>query len=107
MRTRFQLASSSAAQPAAPFTLARLDTFVLRWPVAQPVQTSFGTMFDRPALLIRAECQDGAVGWGEACCNFPACGAEHRARLIDSVIAPLLLGRPFNSPEAAFDELRA
>lgn len=89
------------------FTLARLDGFVLRWPVAQPVRTSFGTMFDRPALLIRAECRDGAVGWGETWCNFPTCGAEHRARLLDSVIAPLLLGQAFASAEVAFDRLSA
>lgn len=89
------------------FTVARLDAFVLRWPVATPVQTSFGTMRDRPAVLVRVACADGAVGWGEAWCNFPSCGAEHRARLIDSVIAPLLVGRRFDSPAAAFDHLSA
>lgn len=89
------------------FTLARLDAQVLRWPLDTPVQTSFGTMRDRPAVLVRAECRDGAIGWGESWCNFPSCGAEHRARLIDSVVAPLLLGRTFGSPEEAFDELTA
>ncbi len=36
-----------------PFTLARIQAYVLRWPVKRPVQTSFGTMHDRPALLVR------------------------------------------------------
>jgi L-alanine-DL-glutamate epimerase and related enzymes of enolase superfamily len=64
-------------------------------------------MHDRPAVLVRIEDADGAHGWGEAWCNFPACGAEHRARLIETVLAPLLLGRTFASPEAAFRELSA
>jgi L-alanine-DL-glutamate epimerase-like enolase superfamily enzyme len=78
---------------------------VLRWPVRVPVRTSFGTMHDRPAVLVRVEDADGAHGWGEAWCNFPSCGAEHRARLIETVLAPLLEGRRFVSAAAAFDEL--
>jgi len=78
---------------------------VLRWPVRVPVQTSFGTMHDRPAVLVRIEDAEGAHGWGEAWCNFPACGAEHRARLIETVLAPLVVGRSFASPHAAFAEM--
>ena len=44
-------------------------------------------------------------GWGEAWCNFPGVGAEHRARLVDSVFAPIATGRPFESPRALFEEL--
>ncbi|MEO7853958.1 MAG: mandelate racemase/muconate lactonizing enzyme family protein [Rubrivivax sp.] len=99
------LGNTPAPSAAGAFTLTRLQADVLRWPVATPVRTSFGTMVDRPAVLIRAECSDGAFGWGETWCNFPGCGAEHRVRLIDSVVAPLLLGRSFASPEAAFDHL--
>jgi L-alanine-DL-glutamate epimerase-like enolase superfamily enzyme len=80
---------------------------VLRYPVATPVRTSFGVMHDRPALLVRAEGADGAHGWGEVWCNFPSCGAEHRARLVESVLAPLLCGATFASPRAAFDHLSA
>lgn len=100
-------ANPSPAESSVAFNLARLQVHVLRWPVDTPVQTSFGTMLDRPAVLVRAESRDGAVGWGESWCNFPGCGAEHRARLIDSVIAPLLLQRDFDSPDAAFDQLSA
>jgi L-alanine-DL-glutamate epimerase-like enolase superfamily enzyme len=35
-------------------------------------------------------------------CNFPACGAEHRARLLETLIAPLLMGRDFSSPLEAY-----
>ena len=80
---------------------------MLRWPVRVPVRTSFGVMHDRPAVLIRVEDEEGAFGWGEAWCNFPACGAEHRARLVETLLAPLVVARTFASPRAAFDELSA
>jgi len=85
-----------------PATIARLEAFVLRWPVRIPVRTSFGTMHDRPAVLVRVEDADGAHGWGEAWCNFPQCGAEHRARLVETVLAPLVVGRAFDSPAQAW-----
>lgn len=82
--------------------LQSLQAYVFRCPSPVPVRTSFGTMHDRPALLVRAETTDGAIGWGEIWCNFPACGAEHRARLLDTVIAPLLVKTPFSSPQQAY-----
>lgn len=90
---------------ALPPRIARVEAHVLRWPVKVPVQTSFGTMHDRPAVLVRVEDAQGAQGWGEAWCNFPSCGAEHRARLIETVLAPLLVGRRFDSPAAAWREM--
>lgn len=68
----------------------KLRAHLLRWPVRTPVRTSFGVMHDRPMLLLEVRDADGAVGWGEAWCNFPAVGAEHRARLVESVFAPML-----------------
>jgi D-galactarolactone cycloisomerase len=50
-------------------------------------------MHDGPAVFVRVEDAGGAHGWGEAWCNFPSCGAEHRARLVETVMTPLLLGR--------------
>ena len=88
-------------------TLARIDVQVLRCPIATPVRTSFGVMHDRPAVLVRVEDTDGAHGWGEVWCNFPSCGAEHRARLVETVIAPLALGARFESPRACFAHLQS
>jgi len=62
----------------AAFKLRSLRAFVYRCPIDTPVVTSFGTMRERPMVLVRAEDLDGTVGWGEAWCNFPAVGAEHR-----------------------------
>lgn len=84
--------------------LVSLQAFVFRCPSPVPVRTSFGIMNDRPAVFVRAENSDGSVGWGEIWCNFPACGAEHRARLLSTVIAPLLLNKDFMDPVQAFSE---
>jgi D-galactarolactone cycloisomerase len=80
---------------------------VLRWKVEAPVRTSFGVMHDRPMVLVQVDCDDGLTGWGEAWCNFPAVGAEHRARLIESVFAPMLLGREAGAPADTFADLTA
>lgn len=78
---------------------------VFRAPIARPVRTSFGTMTDRPAVVVRVEDEDGTPGFGEAWCNFPAVGAEHRARLIESFLAPLATGREWAGPREVFAHL--
>lgn len=88
-----------------PVTVSRVKTWVFRAPIDTPVRTSFGVMTNRPAVLVRVEDPDGAFGWGEIWCNFPTCGAEHRARLVDTVLAPRLVGRSFSSPEQAHSRL--
>lgn len=90
--------------PATP-TLAPVQAraFVYRSPISEPVRTSFGVMHDRPSVLVRVEDADGAHGWGEIWCNFPNVGAEHRARLFESCVAPLLLERRWDSPIQAFE----
>lgn len=97
--------TASRPLPAPPVRPVRVQAFVLRSPIETPVQTSFGIMYDRPALFVRVEDADGAQGWGEVWCNFPSCGAEHRARLIDTVLAPLLTSQGFEGPRQAFDLL--
>jgi L-alanine-DL-glutamate epimerase-like enolase superfamily enzyme len=86
--------------------LARIEAHAYRYPVETPVRTSFGIMHDRPALFLRVEDEEGAVGWGEVWCNFPQCGAEHRARLVATVFAPLLEGREPGDPAGLTAELR-
>jgi len=87
--------------------LARLEAFVFRAPIDVPVVASFGIMRDRPMALVRATDADGVSGWGEIWSNFPTVGAEHRARLATSVLAPLVEGKSFASPVEAFDTLSA
>jgi D-galactarolactone cycloisomerase len=71
--------------------ISRIETRVVRTPIAVPVRTSFGIMRDRPALFVKVMDSDGAEGFGEVWCNFPSVGAQHRARLADEVIGPLLI----------------
>lgn len=84
------------------FTLSRLDVSVKRHVLDVPVRTSFGMMTSRPAVFVRVEDRDGAIGFGEVWCNFPGCGAEHRASLIESEIAPRVVNRDFHTPDEAF-----
>ncbi|WP_342731613.1 mandelate racemase/muconate lactonizing enzyme family protein [Bradyrhizobium sp. B117] len=87
------------------FTIRSIEAFCYRYPLATPVVTSFGKMLNRPAVFVRAVDEDGVEGWGEAWSNFPAPGAEHRARLINEVLAPGLVGRKFDGPAEIFEIL--
>jgi D-galactarolactone cycloisomerase len=78
---------------------------VIRVPIDTPVRTSFGVMHDRPAVFVEVEDIAGQVGWGEVWCNFPAVGAEHRARLLESVVRSALCGVTFSSPSHAWHAL--
>ena len=82
-----------------------LEAFCYRYPLATPVLTSFGTMTERPAVFVCVEDDDGISGWGEIWCNFPSVGAEHRARIANTILAPLVIGTPADRPVQAFDEL--
>ena len=88
-----------------PLRIVGVRTLVFRAPLSEPVQTSFGMMHDRPALLVRVEDEDGVFGWGEVWCNFPTVGAEHRAHLLDSLVTPILREQAWADPRAAFREL--
>ncbi len=90
-----------------PFTVRGIQAFCYRYPLTTPVVTSFGAMQDRAAVFVRVEDGDGQVGWGEAWCNFPSMGAEHRTRLINEMLAPMLAGRAWTHPSGAFEHLSA
>lgn len=90
-----------------PLVIREASAFVYRCPLETPVETSFGTMSDRPMVVVRVTDEDGHHGWGEIWCNFPMVGAEHRARLVSSVFRPLLLQQRYESPQHAFDHLQA
>lgn len=82
-----------------------IQASVFRVPIEKPLKASFGEMRNRPAVLIRAEADDGTVGWGETWCNFPTVGAEHRAHLINETVAPLIINRAFADPRIAFEQV--
>ncbi|PWL34188.1 mandelate racemase/muconate lactonizing enzyme family protein [Marivita sp. XM-24bin2] len=86
-------------------TLTRVTVTAYRVPIKAPVATSFGVMHNRPAVFVRLEARDGAFGWGEIFANWPAAGAEHRARLVVEDMADLLLGQTFDSATDLFTQL--
>jgi L-alanine-DL-glutamate epimerase-like enolase superfamily enzyme len=87
-----------------PIRIASVEAFAYRVPLAAPIKLAFGTFRDRPFVLVRVVDSDGVEGWGEAWCNWPSVGAEHRARLITD-FADLLVGRTLTQPGEAFDLL--
>jgi L-alanine-DL-glutamate epimerase-like enolase superfamily enzyme len=90
-----------------PIRLRSIGVSVYRVPIATPVQTSFGVLRDRTAVVVRAVDDDGCEGFGEIWCNFPTVGAEHRARLLADTVAPLALADTWSSPAHCFDTLTA
>lgn len=87
--------------------LARITVTLLRAPVSRPMRTAFALLMERPALLIRLEDRDGAVGWGEAYCNFPPGSGEHRLGLLRSIFMPRMEGRRFETPDELYAQLTA
>jgi L-alanine-DL-glutamate epimerase-like enolase superfamily enzyme len=87
-----------------PIKPVSVEAFSYRVPIANPVKVSFGTFRDRPMVLVRIADADGAQGWGEIWCNWPAVGAEHRARLAAD-LGERLVGRTLSSPDQAFRDL--
>ena len=87
--------------------ISRVQAWAFRCPTEIPVATSFGIMHDRPAVIVRVEDREGAFGWGEIWANWPAAGAEHRARLLEMDVAHLLIGMKAERPEDIFRRLDA
>ncbi|MBV9395215.1 MAG: mandelate racemase/muconate lactonizing enzyme family protein [Methylobacteriaceae bacterium] len=85
-----------------PSKIRKVEAFCYRVPLAEPVVTSFGRMQNRPAVFVRVTDDDGFNGWGEAWCNFPSVGAEHRARIITDVLGPTILGKTIYNPTDLF-----
>lgn len=71
-------------------TITKVECWVHRAPIATPLANAFAAMTNRPATWLRITASDGAWGWGEVFSNFPTVGAEHRARLVESIFTPLL-----------------
>jgi L-alanine-DL-glutamate epimerase-like enolase superfamily enzyme len=86
-----------------PIKPVAIEAFAFRVPTT-PIKVSFGTFRDRPMVLVRIVDSDGAEGWGEVWCNWPAVTAEHRARMAAD-IGERLLGRTLETADQAFHAL--
>lgn len=88
-------------------SIARVEAFLFRAEVKEPVKTSFGSIPRRSVLLLRVEDADGAHGWGEVWCNFPPYSADNKMRLLETVICPAALAGTYLDPADAWHSLTA
>jgi len=82
-------------------TIAKVHALLFRARADRPLVTSFGSLLERPALIVEVTDTDGARGWGEVWCNFPPYAAENRARFLKNVVAPALDGTTIDEPADA------
>jgi L-alanine-DL-glutamate epimerase-like enolase superfamily enzyme len=87
--------------------IARVETYLYRAAISEPIKTSFGSIPRRSALLLRVEDADGAHGWGEVWCNFPPHSADNKQRLMETVIGPAAMRGSFTDPADAWHRLVA
>lgn len=87
--------------------IARIEAFLFRAEVKEPVKTSFGSIPRRSVLLLRVEDTEGAHGWGEIWCNFPPFSADNKMRLLETVICPAALSSAYLDPGDAWHTLTA
>jgi galactonate dehydratase len=73
-----------------PLTIAAIRAIPLTAPMQSGTRTSQATYDKVSIVLVELRTTDGIVGWGECLGRF---GATAYADLIDTVLAPLLLGR--------------
>ena len=85
----------------------RISLHCFRYPLKLPLETVFGRVESRPALLLRIEDAEGAFGWGEIWCNFPQPGAEYRTNLAAAVAQRALQGLDTSDPTSSFTSIRA
>ncbi|WDR05269.1 mandelate racemase/muconate lactonizing enzyme family protein [Devosia rhodophyticola] len=85
---------------------ARVETFVFRYPIETPVRTALGVMYDRPMVLVAVTDRNGMTGFGEIWCNYSAVSPEYRARIVDQILAPLLLASKLETPAEISEFLR-
>lgn len=81
-------------------------------PLVHPFETSFGREFARPTILVAVQA-DGLTGWGECVAQagpwYSYETIETAWHILRDILAPLVLGRAFDSPQdvaAAFRPVR-
>lgn len=90
-----------------PIRVARIESVRLRAEASRLPSSSLGAMRARNGLLVKVEDADGAFGWGEVWCNSPPHAAESRQQLLETVIAPELVGERFAHPRQVRPSLEA
>jgi O-succinylbenzoate synthase len=86
----------------------RIELRLLRLPLVRFFETSFGRIYERPFVLVTVE-GEGAIGLGECVADAnPFYSAETTGtawHIIRDFVAPIVLGRAFESPRDVFPAL--
>jgi len=91
---------------ASSLTLDTIEVFPIRSRGGVSPKMALGTMPSRPALLVRIADTSGCFGWGEVWANFPPRANQHKAHLIEDVVAKHLTGLAFSDPREVQQVLR-
>lgn len=87
----------------------RLDVRLLKLPLAQFFETSFGRSYDRTFLLIRLE-GEGQEGWGEAVAEahpyYSSETTETAWHIITQFLAQRVVGKTFGHPREIFPAMK-
>ena len=75
-----------------------IKVYYLEYPLINSINTSFGLMNSRPAIILQVEDSNKNIGYGEVWCNFPSNGAKYRFELIKNIFIPFLQGKTFVDP---------
>lgn len=100
-------ATGTARAAGAPLAIRSVEPIALEIPLGRTVANPILAFSSHVALLVRVLDADGVEGWGEVWCNFPRFGLAHRARIVAEVLAPLVTGRTYATPEDAYAAMTA
>lgn|SRR5688572_26973476 len=92
------LAATPLLAATEPLCVRLVEPVAVEMPLPTPIRTPMTTISNVVTLMLRVEDEDGTEGWGEIWCNFPRFGVHHRARILRELVAPLVIGRAFDSP---------
>ena len=96
---------SRAGLRCAAVRIERLELRVLRLPLVRFFETSFGRVYDRTFLLVRAD-GEGVTAWGECVADdnpyYSSETVETAWHIITEFLAPLVLGVAFAHPRDVF-----
>src|SRR5260221_7915746 len=89
--------------------LKSITLYKVEIPMVTSFTTSFGTITKKPTVIVRAETDDGIVGWGEsAALPFPYYKPETTdicMLVLHNYIAPLVLHKEFTDVEGLMNLL--
>ncbi|MCU6669048.1 muconate/chloromuconate family cycloisomerase [Enterobacteriaceae bacterium H4N4] len=92
-------------------TLESLACWLVDIPTIRPHKLSMATMGCQTLAIVRMQCANGLIGWGEATTigglSYGAESPEAIKLAIETYLAPLLCGQTFSGPAALADKMNA